>query len=152
MLMVEKPRKVACCFTGCTHSRSRMISVMFSPQVADHCSARFQVPVHGARPGAGPAAVSVVPAPHRAEEGREGAVRAALSEGGGPVPGSLPREGPGLQARAGQAVGSDVGLGTARGQLTPDRGSLPGPAELYHPLWTDQYGQGTLEAVLWISM
>ena len=68
------------------------------------------------------------------------------------MPGLLPREGPGLQDGAGQVVGSGLGPDAARGQLTSDRGPQPGPAELHRPWWTDQYGQGTVEALLWISM
>lgn len=68
------------------------------------------------------------------------------------MPGPLPRKSPSPQDRAEQAVGSGVGPGTARGQLTPDRGPQPGPVELYCPRWTDQYGQGTVEALLWISL
>lgn len=68
------------------------------------------------------------------------------------MPGPLPGESPSPQDRAGQVVGSGVGSGRARGQLTPDRGPRPGSVELCCPWWPDQYGQGTLEALLWISM
>lgn len=111
---MENLRKSAC-LSYCT-------LFIFSSQAADHRSAHLQVPVHVAWPGADPAAVCAVPAPGRAAERREGAVRAALFEGGGPVPGPLPGESPSPQDGAGQAVGSGVGPGPARGQLTPDRG------------------------------
>lgn len=123
-----------------------------SSQAADHRGAHLQVPVHVAWPGAGPAAVCAASAPGRAAERREGAVRAALFEGGGSVSGPLPGESPGPQDGAGPAVGPGVGPGPARGQLTADCGPQPGPAELHHPRRADQHGPGSLEALLWISV
>lgn len=49
-------------------------------------------------------------------------------------------------------MGAGVDPGTARGQLTPDRSSEPGPPQLHCTWRTDHYGQRILETLLWICL